>query len=279
VTRDARSEFEPLFIEGGAGRIFGIYHPPRGGTIGGAALYVPPFAEEMNRSRRVAALFARRAAGLGCGTLILDLFGCGDSDGGSGDARWEIWRDDVRAGIEFLLRRGHGRVTLVGLRLGALLALDAAAEASSVDRVLLWQPVLRGDQMVTQFLRLRLAADLAGAKTGGESTATMRARLTAGESLEIAGYEVAPALAQAIDGLRLEQLGDRCGRPIEWVAIDGPASTPSSAPEKILEGWRERQVTARLHRVVAEPFWTLQETTLAPALVARSAELFASGPA
>ena len=135
-------------------------------------------------------------------------------------------------------------MTLVGLRLGALLALDAAADVPSVDRVFLWQPVLRGDQMMTQFLRLRLAADLAGAKAGGESTATMRARLGAGESLEIAGYEVAPALAQSIDSLRLDELGDRCARPIEWIAVEGPAATPSSASEKILEGWRERQIRA-----------------------------------
>jgi hypothetical protein len=59
---------EPLFLDGSAGRLFAPYQAaaahPRGSVI-----YVPPFAEEMNRSRRMAALQARAFAAMGFGVL------------------------------------------------------------------------------------------------------------------------------------------------------------------------------------------------------------------
>jgi exosortase A-associated hydrolase 2 len=266
------SKFEPGFIEGSAGRLFTIYHPPRSHRAATAVVYVPPFAEELNRSRRVAALLARRLAAEGCAALLLDLFGCGDSDGDFREARWEIWRRDVIAAVAHLRARGHSRVALIGLRLGALLALDAARDCETVVRVVLWQPVLRGDQMMTQFLRLRLAGGLAAGAAAGENTSQLRARLSAGECLEIAGYEIAPELAAAIDAQRLKELGGQCGRPLDWVAV---ANEPSPVPQQdqILADWKLRGVEARAHQVVAQRFWSLQETTLAPPLVDLTAAL------
>jgi hypothetical protein len=42
---------------------------------------VPPFAEEMNKSRRMIAEVGRRLEGSGVGMLLVDLFGTGDSEG------------------------------------------------------------------------------------------------------------------------------------------------------------------------------------------------------
>ena len=39
-----------------AGQRFCIYHPPQGATVRALVVYVHPFAEEMNKSRRMAAL-------------------------------------------------------------------------------------------------------------------------------------------------------------------------------------------------------------------------------
>ena len=270
----AAAPFEPLFLDGTAGRLFAIHHPPQGGAPPErAALYLPPFAEEMNRARRVAALLARRLAGAGIGALLLDPYGTGDSAGDVADARWETWRSDALTAVRFLEARGYRSIALIGLRLGALLALDAAPHAAAVERALLWQPVLRGDQMLTQFLRLRLAAGLAGGREARETTSALRQRLEAGETLEIAGYALAPELAQAIDALRLGALGAAAGVAIDWVAAE-PAEPPPSPPQQeILDDWRGRDVPARLHRAAAEPFWSLQETTLAPALVELTASL------
>ena len=78
---------EAFFLDMEPGQRFCLFHPPAG-TCRGAALYVPPFGEEMNKSRRMAALQARALAAAGFGVLQLDLYGCGDSSGEFAEARW-----------------------------------------------------------------------------------------------------------------------------------------------------------------------------------------------
>jgi alpha-beta hydrolase superfamily lysophospholipase len=54
---------------------------------------------------------------------------------------------------------------LWGLRLGALLALDAAPLCDPAPAgFVLWQPVVSGEQFLTQFLRLRVASAMPRAK-------------------------------------------------------------------------------------------------------------------
>ena len=145
---------QPLFIDRPHGRLFAIHHRPSGAPAPGeAVVYVHPFAEEMNQSRRMAALQAEALAGLGRGVLMLDLTGCGDSTGEFADARWQTWRDDVVAGCRWLGERGYRRITLWGLRLGAALAVETAcAEPGICRRLVLWQPVVSGRTLLTQFL-------------------------------------------------------------------------------------------------------------------------------
>src|SRR3546814_14337350 len=90
---------EALFIDGPAWRLFAIHHAAAPHCRQGLGLvYLPPFAEEMNRSRRMAALQARALAALGIDVLLLDLFGTGDSAGDFRDARWRS--EESRVGKE-----------------------------------------------------------------------------------------------------------------------------------------------------------------------------------
>lgn len=273
----ARTTLEPVTIAGGSGPLFAIHHAPGQRRNGRAVLYVPPFAEELNRSRRMSALLARALAADGLGTLILDPYGTGDSGGEFRDARWSGWHDDVVRGIAWLRQCGYESVTIVGLRLGAALALQVAAQRrDDVVRVILWHPVLRGDQFITQFLRLRLAAELS-AGGGGEGTAALRREFAERGSVEIAGYEIDRALADAIDALRLADLGLTCPAPIDWIDLVSAAGQDvSPAQQAVLKRWQEAGMAVRHHQVVGVPFWTLQETALAPALITLTTELAAS---
>lgn len=261
---------EVFYLTGSQGPLFVSHYPasrPRQSRLG--LVYVPPFAEEMNRARRMAALQARRLAELGVDVLLLDPFGTGDSAGDFGDARWETWRDDIGTAIAWLGTRIDGKVGLWGLRLGALLAADVAArEPDRIARLILWHPVLSGDRFLTQFLRLRVAATMdAGADR--ESTKGLRARLSKGEPLEIAGYELAPALADSIATLELRSCLDKLQAvPTTWLEVTSQEEVEFAPPsQQLLSTLRERG-----HRIVAkavsgEPFWGAQEITLAPNLL------------
>lgn len=269
-----RMLFEPVPLDGGAGALFAVHYPPARASDR-AVLHLPPFAEELNRARRMASLQARELAKQDIGTLILDPYGCGDSGGEFAEARWQIWRDDAIRAIAWLRGRGYHRITLLGLRLGALLALDVAREsAAAPERLVLWQPVLRGDQMMTQFLRLRLAAELAAGARGRDGTAALRQQLATDRIIEIAGYELHHELVVALDALKLAELGETCPAPIEWIDVVTEASQPMSpAQEQVMARWRQAKVDFRHHQAVGEPFWTLQETTLAPGLVSLTSAL------
>ena len=155
-----RAPFEAFFLPAAGGERFCIFHPASGAPLG-SILYVHPFAEEMNKSRRMAALQARAFCARGYNVLQIDLLGCGDSSGDFGDARWHAWHEDVALATDWLARHTEGPVHLWGLRLGALLALDHSRQAGrSFAGLLLWQPVISGAQFMTQFLRLRMGSEM-----------------------------------------------------------------------------------------------------------------------
>src|SRR5579875_280343 len=122
TARRGSPRVEPLFLAGPAGPIFATYYAARR-TIGrGLSLvYVPPFAEEMNCSRRMAALQARRLADIGIGALLIDLYGTGESGGGFADARWRTWLGDIAAAAIWLKSRTSDRSVYGGSALGPFL--------------------------------------------------------------------------------------------------------------------------------------------------------------
>lgn len=268
---------QALFLDGPAGPLFSVYHaafPRRRERLG--LVYLPPFAEEMNRSRRMASLQARSLAAIGVDVLLLDPFGTGDSAGDFGDARWEIWREDAKAAIAWLGERCRGHVGLWGLRLGALLAAEVAGETDRrLSCLVLWQPVHSGERFLTQFLRLRVAAGM-GKSGEGARVKDLRARLQGGEALEVAGYELAPSLADAIASRSLagmlEQLGDLRLDLLEIGGQEDPALAP--ATRQLLETLGSRQRSLRVRAVSGDPFWALQEITVAPALLEATENLF-----
>lgn len=231
-----------------------MYHPP-GGRLGAGVVFVPAFAEEMNKSRHVVAQTARRLAAMGVGVLLIDLMGCGDSSAAFDEATWDDWRGDIRLALEFMHKRGHGPMALWGMRLGAMLAAQCAVDMpEAVARCLFWQPVAQGDAHLSQFLRLRLAnAMLSGAK-GGETGKGLRALLAAGECLEIAGYQLSPSMATTLERLELESIRPPC--PVHWIEVipDEHRLLPPAAA-RVIEAWKKFGTPVTLTPLVADPFW------------------------
>ena len=116
----------PFFLPASGGQRYCLLHlPPPGQASRGGIVYLHPFAEELNKSRHVAAAQARAFAAAGYSVLQIDLYGCGDSSGDFAEARWAIWHNDLHLACAWLAQRVDGPLTLWGLRLGALLALVA----------------------------------------------------------------------------------------------------------------------------------------------------------
>ena len=208
----APPRLEVSFLQSSGGRRFCILHEPAGsGAVAGAMLYVHPFAEEMNKARRMAALQARALAAAGWTVLQVDLAGCGDSEGEFGEASWDRWVADVRDAAGWLRERSGHDPWLWGLRAGCLVAAEAAAGMGSVPGLLFWQPVLSGKQFLQQFLRLKIASQILGSADAARvDTRELRERLLRGDSVEVAGYELSPALAAGLEAADLAPIPGAC---------------------------------------------------------------------
>lgn len=262
---------EAFFLPTASGYRFCVLRAPETpDRLRGALLYVHPFAEEMNKSRRAIAVAACAFAEAGWAVLQIDLLGCGDSSGELSDATWETWCEDVVAGYRWLESRCERTPALWGLRLGCVLASDTAAQLETQPNLLLWQPVLSGRIHLTQFLRLKVAAEaLDDAAASRTKVSALRQSLAHGETLEIAGYPVTPALAAGMDSAELALPPDYKGR-LWWCEVVVNHDTVSPASKSKIATLETRGCSVETVVVPDAPFWQTQEIAECPALVAAS---------
>ncbi|MBV5308072.1 hydrolase 2, exosortase A system-associated [Chromatium okenii] len=271
---NAAVNINPFFLPTPLGHLFCMYSTPVNAPIRAKVIYLHPFAEEMHKSRRMAALQARQCAAAGIAVLQLDLTGCGDSWGDFGDARWERWKADVFCAIDWLNNETNNNTPLFiwGLRLGGMLAVDCAKQLPNIAGIILWQPIINGELFINQFLRIKLASEMLSEGQARIGTRQLREQLTAGESVEIGGYCLAAELAQTISTLRLEQITPSC--PVIWIDVVADAnSSPTPAQQKVIQEWENNGCQVQIHRVVGEPFWITQEITECPALLTATMEM------
>ncbi|HZF16066.1 MAG TPA: hydrolase 2, exosortase A system-associated [Steroidobacteraceae bacterium] len=268
------AQTQPRFFDGVAGRLFGIEFAPIGAAARATILIVPPFAEELNKSRRMLALAARALAALGYRVLTVDLYGTGDSEGDFADARWEIWIEDLRRLAATGASGTASPVSILALRAGSLLAADLIADGAGVERLALWQPVSSGAQFLTQFLRLKIAADMLGGNESG--MAALREQLAAGKPQEVAGYMLAPELARALEGRTLSSEALRVPRRVAWFEIVARQEQALSVPgQRMTEKSRQDGASIASETLVGLPFWSTPEISTVPGLVASTARFFA----
>jgi exosortase A-associated hydrolase 2 len=272
---------EAFFLNGMAGELFITHYSPLEYLPRHGALIVfPPFAEEMNKSRHMIALQARALAAEGMRVLTVDLYGTGDSEGDFEEARWEVWHEDISIAAAWLHKQGVTCISALGLRLGALLAMDFSRQwQSRLERIVLWQPVQDGAAALNQFLRTRWVASMLHAARETESTRELRERLRSGASVEVAGYCLSPQLFRSIEGLQLVPLGSPGSPPIHWLEVVSAEGSPFPLPsERALEMWRKTGVPVSTAGVRGERFWATPEITVAPELIHATTSIFSGQP-
>lgn len=230
---------------------------PAGTHRTGTVVAAHAFAEEMNKSRRMCARMARLLAGAGWHVVQLDLLGCGDSSGDFADATWQAWVDDLS---------GEVRSADAGLplwlwcqRAGALFVEPLLALRGDAN-LLLWQPTLSGAAQLAQFLRLHAGARILGsAKPAGGDTPGQRLR--AGQRVEVAGYELTPGLAGALEGARFAVPPGYKGA-VAWFEVasvqDQPAEV-SPAAQQAAASLRQGGARVELRAMGGPQFWQTQE--------------------
>lgn len=238
----------------GNGQRFCLFHLPQGETKRGRVLYLHPFAEELNTTRRMVAQQARAMAEAGFAVLQMDLMGCGDSSGEFSDASWSDWIDDALMAQQWLTQFTSGPSWLWGMRSGALLAAELLPRLTEPTHLLLWQPVASGRQMLQQFIRLHTASQWLGSDKGDGPSPTQL--LAKDQEVEIAGYAIKPELARGLSEAVLRPIKVNDGRRLVWLEVSNQSEPlVGTSAERELVGWRDAGWQVHASAVQGPAFW------------------------
>jgi len=265
--------YAPRFLESAVGRHFVLQvlpvAEPRAHVV-----YIPPFGEEMNRCRALVAEQARAFARAGCACTLVDFTGTGDSDGELVDATLSDWYANLDTTLEFLASTSSVPITLWGLRLGSLLALDYARVTSrDIHQILLWQPVTNAKMYVTQVLRQRVAS-LMVKELPPETTKEIRQRLARGEIVEVAGYSLGGQLLDDLEAIDLGLMKAICPGSIYWLEhVAEPGKEPGVAATRAIDQLQSLENRIELTTFSDPQIWQIHERDEAPQLLAATAGL------
>lgn len=269
----------PIFFGPPPRSLFGWLHRPSLAQANIGLVICNPIGYEAVCAHRSLRHFAAAAAAAGIPALRFDYDGSGDSAGGDIDPdRLRAWIASIHAAIQEL--KAHTNVTqvcLLGVRLGATLAMLAAAEREDVAGVAVIAPVIG----VRAYLRELRALALAGKQIEPPAWANVMPDLQ-----ETAGFALTPATRQELTGIDLLKQPARRGQVLVIDRDDMPPSTAwlehlrgggAQVQHLRLPGYTQMMLDAHeteipQQMIAAVVGWTSQLRSAAPATVATAAE-------
>ncbi len=237
----------PLHFGSSSRRLFGMYHPAAGGRRPRAAVLCNAWGREYMLAYRSIRQLGNLLAAEGYHVLRFDYYGTGDSGGELDDATIEGYESDIEAAVEEIRDMADvADVALVGLRLGgALAARVAARRPRDVKRLVLWDPVDRGQVYVEELLRT--AVPIGHGRRRGPGTTI--------EELEIRGFPMTVRFLESVRALDLS--ATVAALPPQTLAAISDSAWPA--------GWLEDRLGAgngarRVVRVASPPAWVEDES-------------------
>lgn len=181
-----------------------LHLPAEGARGGQLAVLCYPIGFEYTHAYRTLRRLADGLAAKGVMVLRFDYQGSGNSPGDTERADLaNRWMRDIENVVGFgRSELGATRVTLVGLRLGGLLAA-AVAKSTDADALVLWSPIVKGRRYMREWQAL--------ARVGGP---------TDEDVLEAGGFVLPQDAATEIGALGLDSVDMPEGLEVLWVKRD-----------------------------------------------------------
>ena len=176
----------PFYFGSSKRPLFGIHHPPKSDVQRNFGVVLcPAIGQDYMRTHRGLKQLAIQLSKSGFHVLRFNYFGTGDSAGESTEATLEQWIDDVGDAIEELKdTAGVRQVSLVGIRLGAAVAAQAAHGRQEISSLVLCDPVVTGPAYVEELNSLGQPADVNGAVPPG--------------TVGVSGFPLTPSLTNGL---------------------------------------------------------------------------------
>jgi alpha-beta hydrolase superfamily lysophospholipase len=214
------------YFDSGESKLFGWLRIPPAGASRVGLVICKPFGYEALCSHRGLRAFEDAAAALGLPTLHFDYLGTGDSAEIDPQAdQLAVWTQDVIAAVHELRRRtAVQQVCLLGVRLGALMAVLAASECAAVTSLILVAPIISGQRYLRALKTTRLASlSMGGAPANEEKMGD--------GSMEVSGFAFSAGTLAALAQIDLSK---RAAPTVSDILVIDGNSMPGAS------GWVEQ---------------------------------------
>jgi alpha-beta hydrolase superfamily lysophospholipase len=233
---------------------FGWFHPAGSPKRGVGVVLCRPIGYESICAYGAYTQLAEALARIGFDVLRFDYHGTGDSAGDDTDPeRVDAWTDSIISAAQELKRlAGVAELALLGVRMGATLAVRAALQLGGVQSLVMWAPCIKG----RGFVRELRAASAAHARSATNADS---------RDIEALGYFYSAETIQDLSEMDCSRLD---AAPAKSVLILGRDDMPGegSLPAKYREMGMDTSyaVVPGYAAMMAEPRETkLPDTTLA----------------
>lgn len=141
----------PFFFGNSKNPLYGVYHGADNTSPDHGIILCAPLGQEYMRSHRAMRQLATMLSRLGVPVLRFDYHGTGDSAGELVDVTPTQWIEDINLAVDELKDTANvATVSIIGLRLGCLVATHACKDRKDVTRLILWDPVVSGAAYISE---------------------------------------------------------------------------------------------------------------------------------
>ncbi len=214
------------------------------------------FGDFMANYHRERAL-GRNLASRGIAVIRFHYIGEGNSDGDRSEMTFTTLCENTRAILEYAESLGFTDFGLVGSRVGALVAAQAASWLPTVPLVL-WEPITDPIRYLTEGQRAKKMSQVARSESAASAASTdWRAELNEQGVIDLLGYDIHLNFVESFEGVDLSSSLGRHGGPILLARFHGSAANRDRLMEDLSSDGRS---VDRVFFDVAEPWWFDRET-------------------
>lgn len=248
-------------------------------SAGSGVVIVPPFGWDDICSYRPLRSLARNLASKGFPTLRFDLPGTGDSSGSALDQKLiSAWIQSVQDAVaELKAVTGVQSVSILGVRLGAMLALASASAGMQADNLILWGASANGSAFLRElraFRNLEVSEYAEGEVPPPQPI----------DGLEVAGFLLSRETESTLEALKLQNLASMTNRRVLLLSRDNfphdkmlvQALEKAGCQVTLKPGTGYQNLMAAPHEPI--PFSQDTESTIVDFLQAATADLTAAAP-
>jgi len=256
----------PMWLSTSSGDLYAVEYASKGTVSRPPVVIAAPDGEEHAWAARTLVIVARALAHHGSTVYRFDHLGQGESEGDYETTTWDSRLADLDAVVRMAERRAGQTPIVLGVRLGATLALAAVKRGTPMAGLVVWEPVVDPAQYVHQLLRVNVSTQMVALGKIERDRSELIADARGGAIISINGFGLSGPFIDALLALDLDSKIGELSIPTLWLSTVPADQTVTSNPSVVVR------------RVSTFPFWKEPKSHRSgpPSFLAETVEWLAS---